>query len=112
MVPPFRCSRGLQCLARMKHKTGSHFPGNLARLLQPAAGMQVRQLFARASAAAPCVLFFDEMDALAPRRGADATQSERYLSSMMRNGSMAAAENYVTLTNCSGVWTSAVSSLR
>ncbi len=38
---------------------------------------QVRQLFARAGAAAPCVLFFDEMDALAPRRGADASQSER-----------------------------------
>lgn len=31
----------------------------------------VRQLFARARAAAPCVLFFDEMDALAPRRGSD-----------------------------------------
>ena len=31
----------------------------------------VRQLFARARAASPCVLFFDEMDALAPRRGSD-----------------------------------------
>lgn len=31
----------------------------------------VRQLFARARAAHPCVLFFDEMDALAPRRGSD-----------------------------------------
>ena len=29
----------------------------------------VRQLFARARAAAPAVLFFDELDALAPRRG-------------------------------------------
>lgn len=29
----------------------------------------VRQLFSRAKAAAPCVLFFDELDALAPRRG-------------------------------------------
>ena len=29
----------------------------------------VRRLFARASAAAPCILFFDELDALAPRRG-------------------------------------------
>lgn len=31
----------------------------------------VRQLFSRARAAAPCVLFFDELDALAPRRGTD-----------------------------------------
>ena len=29
----------------------------------------VRRLFARATAAAPCILFFDELDALAPRRG-------------------------------------------
>eukprot|EP00892_Ulva_mutabilis_P001467 jgi/Ulvmu1/11320/UM074_0035.1 len=29
----------------------------------------VRQLFARARAARPCVVFFDELDALAPRRG-------------------------------------------
>ena len=33
----------------------------------------VRTLFARATAAAPCVLFFDEFDALAPRRGNDNT---------------------------------------
>jgi peroxin-1 len=33
----------------------------------------VRDAFARAAAAAPCVLFFDEFDALAPRRGADST---------------------------------------
>jgi ribosome biogenesis ATPase len=30
----------------------------------------VRALFARARASAPCVVFFDELDALAPRRGA------------------------------------------
>lgn len=35
----------------------------------------VRQVFARARAAAPCVLFFDEMDALAPRRGSDSNSS-------------------------------------
>ncbi len=35
----------------------------------------VRQLFARARAASPCVLFFDELDALAPRRGSDVSQS-------------------------------------
>jgi peroxin-1 len=33
----------------------------------------VRDIFARAAAAAPCVLFFDEFDAIAPRRGADST---------------------------------------
>ena len=35
----------------------------------------VRQLFARARAAHPCVLFFDELDALAPRRGTDSNQA-------------------------------------
>jgi ribosome biogenesis ATPase len=30
----------------------------------------VRQVFTRARASAPCVVFFDELDALAPRRGA------------------------------------------
>ena len=35
----------------------------------------VRQLFGRARAAQPCVLFFDELDALAPRRGSDSNQS-------------------------------------
>eukprot|EP00884_Botryococcus_braunii_P019130 jgi/Botrbrau1/5900/Bobra.0366s0078.1 len=33
----------------------------------------VRDLFRRASAAAPCVLFFDEFDAIAPQRGHDST---------------------------------------
>jgi peroxin-1 len=33
----------------------------------------VRALFARASAAAPCILFFDEFDAIAPPRGHDST---------------------------------------
>ena len=33
----------------------------------------VRQVFSRARAAAPCVLFFDELDALAPRRGSDSS---------------------------------------
>jgi ribosome biogenesis ATPase len=35
----------------------------------------VRQVFSRARAASPCVLFFDEMDALAPRRGADSANA-------------------------------------
>jgi len=33
----------------------------------------VRDLFERASAAKPCVLFFDEFDAIAPKRGHDST---------------------------------------
>ncbi|PVF92751.1 AAA-domain-containing protein [Serendipita vermifera] len=33
----------------------------------------VRELFERASAAKPCVLFFDEFDSIAPRRGHDST---------------------------------------
>ena len=44
----------------------------------------VRQLFARARAAHPCVLFFDEMDALAPRRGTDANQAaERVVNQLL-----------------------------
>lgn len=31
-------------------------------------GVQVRELFERASAAKPCVLFFDEFDSIAPKR--------------------------------------------
>ncbi|GLI63444.1 hypothetical protein VaNZ11_006416, partial [Volvox africanus] len=44
----------------------------------------VRQLFARARAAHPCVLFFDEMDALAPRRGTDNNQAaERVVNQLL-----------------------------
>jgi len=35
--------------------------------------VQVRDLFERASAAKPCVLFFDEFDSIAPKRGHDST---------------------------------------
>ncbi len=38
-----------------------------------ASEQNVRDLFARAAAAAPCVLFFDEFDAIAPKRGGDST---------------------------------------
>jgi SpoVK/Ycf46/Vps4 family AAA+-type ATPase len=38
-----------------------------------ASELAVRQLFERAQAAAPCILFFDEFDAIAPRRGHDST---------------------------------------
>ena len=34
--------------------------------------LQVREVFARAREAQPCVLFFDELDSLAPARGAGA----------------------------------------
>ncbi|KAI8471849.1 MAG: P-loop containing nucleoside triphosphate hydrolase protein [Monoraphidium minutum] len=44
----------------------------------------VRQLFARARAAHPCVLFFDELDALAPRRGNDTNQAaERVVNQLL-----------------------------
>ena len=45
----------------------------------------VRQLFSRARAAAPCVLFFDEMDALAPRRGSDINQSSERVVNQVRD---------------------------
>ena len=34
---------------------------------------RVRSLFQRAQAARPCLVFFDEFDSLAPRRGQDST---------------------------------------
>ena len=34
---------------------------------------QVRDIFAKAAAAAPALLFFDEFDAIAPKRGHDNT---------------------------------------
>ena len=36
-------------------------------------GGQVRDLFARAAAASPSILFFDEFESVAPRRGADSS---------------------------------------
>ena len=35
--------------------------------------LQVRDLFERAQAAKPCILFFDEFDSIAPKRGHDST---------------------------------------
>lgn len=34
---------------------------------------QVRDIFSKATAAAPCILFFDEFDSIAPKRGHDNT---------------------------------------
>ncbi|KEG13489.1 vesicular transport protein [Trypanosoma grayi] len=45
----------------------------------------VRMVFARGRASAPCVLFFDELDALAPRRGSDRANpsSERVVNQLL-----------------------------
>jgi ribosome biogenesis ATPase len=45
----------------------------------------IRSLFGRARASSPCVLFFDELDALAPRRGSDGsnTSSERVVNQLL-----------------------------
>ena len=56
----------------------------------------VRQLFSRARAAAPCLLFFDELDALAPRRGSDVSQS----SERWRPSSRSCCPAYMLLCQC------------
>jgi len=38
-----------------------------------ASEQSIREVFGRAAVAAPCILFFDEFDAIAPRRGGDST---------------------------------------
>ena len=45
----------------------------------------VRTLFARGRASAPCVIFFDELDALVPRRGGESSSqaSERVVNQML-----------------------------
>jgi transitional endoplasmic reticulum ATPase len=45
----------------------------------------VREIFRKARQAAPCVIFFDELDAIAPRRGSegDAHVTERVISQML-----------------------------
>ena len=68
----------------------------------------MRQLFDRAKAAAPCVLFFDELDALAPRRGSDVNQStERWArvstgpAHPFRRALLAFAQLWSLLSSCS-----------
>lgn len=39
----------------------------------PLLSLQVRDIFSKAAAAAPCILFFDEFDSIAPKRGHDNT---------------------------------------
>lgn len=47
----------------------------------------MRQLFSRAAASPPCIVFFDELDALCPNRGADAANaggsSERVVNQLL-----------------------------
>ena len=43
----------------------------------------VRQVFQRARASAPCIVFFDEMDALAPKRGGESQASERVVNQLL-----------------------------
>ena len=45
----------------------------------------VREVFRKARQAAPCVIFFDELDAVAPKRGSegDAHVTERVISQML-----------------------------
>ena len=46
----------------------------------------VRKVFERAQTAKPCVLFFDEFDSLAPRRGHDSTGvTDRYVKILVQN---------------------------
>lgn len=44
----------------------------------------VRQVFSRARASAPCIIFFDEIDALCPKRGSDGNQvTERVVNALL-----------------------------
>ena len=46
---------------------------------------KVRQVFSRARASAPCVIFFDELDALCPRRGSGGDSGGGYVSERVVN---------------------------
>ena len=48
--------------------------------------VQVRELFERASSAKPCVLFFDEFDAIAPRRSASLVYHHDCFSHILSSG--------------------------
>lgn len=44
----------------------------------------VRQVFQRARASSPCIIFFDEIDSLCPRRGNDGNQvTERVVNQLL-----------------------------
>lgn len=46
---------------------------NLSQSIYTYVWFQVRDVFSKATAAAPCLLFFDEFDSIAPKRGHDNT---------------------------------------
>jgi ribosome biogenesis ATPase len=77
-LPPAGCGKTLVAKAAAAESGANFISIKGPELLNKYVGESeraVRQLFSRARAAAPCVLFFDEMDALAPRRGSDVNQS-------------------------------------
>lgn len=73
---PSGCGKSLVVPALAKECNFSVVKCNGPELLDKYIGAseaKVRQLFSRAYAAAPCILFMDDFDALAPRRGSDHT---------------------------------------
>ncbi|KAF7970317.1 hypothetical protein HWV62_24390 [Athelia sp. TMB] len=70
---------GFEGDARMAHEVWTHLQAITSAIAfrddHPTLTLrsQVRDLFERASAAKPCVLFFDEFDSIAPKRGHDST---------------------------------------
>jgi len=57
-----------------------------------------RDLFERAQSAKPCVLFFDEFDAIAPRRGHDSTGvTDRVVNQVFFQGSIWLVANSVPI---------------
>lgn len=50
----------------------------------------VRQVFARAASSSPCIVFFDELDALCPRRGGnpDSGASERVVNQLLTESTL------------------------
>eukprot|EP00897_Mesotaenium_endlicherianum_P010208 jgi/Mesen1/9215/ME000591S08541 len=59
------CGGGMRCISVKGPELLDKYIG--------ASEQAVRAVFARAARAAPCVLFFDEFDAIAPKRGHDST---------------------------------------
>ena len=60
----------------------------------------VRGVFERARAAAPCLLFFDEFDALAPKRGHDSTFDGNFEIQPSSSSSCSAESQIELSTSC------------